>query len=804
MVTSYFNTLLLPFLEKSSMAEIKEKKKRNFRKQTIILWLLLLSPIGFFWLLMVGISNNMLGELPTFEELENPKSSLATEVYTAGGMVLGKYFKENRSNAEHKNISLFVIQGLISTEDERFYEHSGIDLRGLVRAISFAGTKGGASTITQQLAKMLFTQERSRNKIKRVIQKLKEWVIAIRLERQYTKNEIITMYLNKFDFINNAVGIKSAAQVYFNSLPDSLNLMESAVLVGMAKNPSLYNPRRFVHRSLDRRNTVLSQMVRNDLLTQEVYDSIKEIPTLLDYQSVDHSLGRAAYFREVLRAYLHQITGAKDKDGKYIMAKVDGKRYDIYRDGLKVFTTLDSRLQEYAEYGVSQHLGTELQSDFWKHIKRKKNAPFANDISKARVDRIINQAVKRSPLYYELNKSGMSQDSIELVFNTPVPSKLFTWNGDIDSVISPIDKIRYNKCFLQTGMMSINPHNGYIKAWVGGINHKHFAYDHVKQSKRQMGSIIKPFVYALAITDKGLSPCYKIPNVPYTFEKGLYGLLQDWTPHNPGRDYGGEISLAYGLSNSLNTITAWVMKQVTPQAVVNFVRKAGITSEMDAVPSLCLGVPDVSLYEMVGAYASFANKGQWLEPIFVTRILDKEGNEIYNNLNKRKSNTVLSEEDAYVMLQLLKGTVDGVRGSQDGIKMERRTGTAMRLRFPKTTRPYAGISKTTEIAAKTGTTQSQADGWFMGITPDLVSGVWVGGEDRDIRFSNLSKGSGTNMALPIWGYYMNKVYADSSLKISKGKFEKPEGPINVEVNCEKMNGEPDNRLDFNPEDLYDL
>jgi len=353
-------------------------------------------------------------------------------------------------------------------------------------------------------------------------------------------------------------------------------------------------------------------------------------------------------------------------------------------------------------------------------------------------------------------------------------------------------------------MMSMNPHNGYIKAWVGGINHKHFSYDHVRQSKRQIGSTIKPFVYALAITDKGISPCYKIPNVPYTFEKGLYGIMSDWTPHNPGRDYGGEISLAYGLSNSLNTITAWVMKQVTPQAVVNFVKKAGIESEMDPVPSLCLGVPDASLFEMVGAYSSFANKGQWLEPIFVTRILDKEGNEIFNNLVKRKSNTVLSEEDAYAMLQLLKGTVDGVRGSQDGVKPVRKTGTAMRLRFPKETRPYAGIPRTTEIAAKTGTTQSQADGWFMGITPDLVSGVWVGGEDRDIRFSNLTKGSGTNMALPIWGYYMNRVYADSSLSISKGKFEKPEGELNVEVDCEKANGEGGNIWDPDPVDDFDL
>ncbi|MBD79080.1 MAG: penicillin-binding protein [Crocinitomicaceae bacterium] len=763
------------------MSEKKQVKKKKYRKQVLILWLLLLVPIGLFWLLMVGISNDLLGELPTFEDLENPKSNLATEVYTADGRLLGKYFKENRSNAEFNNISPHVINALVATEDERYNEHSGIDLRGLIRAIAYGGTNGGASTITQQLAKMLFTEVRSKNIVEAIIQKLKEWVIAVRLERQYTKSEILTMYLNKFDFINNAVGIKSASQVYFNKLPDSLNLLESAVLVGMAKNPSRYNPRRFPERSLNRRNTVLMQLVRNEYLTQAEYDSLKEIPIVLDYQKVDHTLGRAAYFREVLRAYLHKITKEKDEDGNYILAKPDGKKYDIYRDGLKIFTTIDSRMQEYAEYGVSQHLGTELQADFWRHIKRKKNTPFANDISKARVDRILNAAMKRSALYYELKQSGMSQDSIKLVFNTPVATKVFTWKGEKDTVLSPYEKLRYNKCFLQTGMMSINPHNGYIKAWVGGINHKHFSYDHVKQAKRQIGSTIKPFVYAMAVTDKGISPCYKVPNHPYTFEKGQYGLLKDWTPHNPGREYGGEVSLAYGLANSLNTITAWVMKQVTPQAVVSFIRKAGINSEMDPVPSLCLGVPDVSLFEMVGAYASFANKGQWLEPIFVTRILDKEGNEIFNNLTNRKSNTVLSEEDAYVMLQLLKGTVNGVRGGLEG----KRTGTAMRLRFSKDIRPYGGIPRNIEIAAKTGTTQDQADGWFIGITPDLVSGVWVGGEDRDIRFSNLSKGSGTNMALPVWGYYMNKVYADSSLAISKGKFEKPPGPLPVETNCEK-------------------
>lgn len=780
------------------MAQNQEKKKRNYRKQALILWALLLSPILVFWLTMLGVSNGMFGELPTFEELENPKNDLATEVYTADGRILGKYFRENRSIAEFKNISPHMINGLVATEDERFYSHSGIDLRGLTRALVYGGTNGGASTITQQLAKMLF-HERPKTLPARLKQKLKEWVISVRLERHYTKNEILAMYLNRFDFIYQAVGIKSAAQVYFNTSSDSLNILESAVLVGMAKNPVLFNPIRFPDRALKRRNAVLYQMVRNDYLSKEEFDSLKEIPIRLDFKKVDHNLGSAPYFREELRKYLTRLTKEKNEDGSYKIAKPNGERYDIYRDGLKIFTTIDSRLQEYAEYGMKQHLGTELQKDFWNHIKRKKRSPFANDVGQDRVDRIMRATMKRTDLYRELKKSKMSEDSINIIFNTPVPTKVFTWSGEKDTVLSPLQELRYKKCFLQTGMMSINPHNGYIKAWVGGINHKHFSYDHVQLGKRQIGSTIKPFVYALAITHKGLSPCYEVANVPYTFEKEEYNLLKDWTPHNPGRKYGGMVSLKYGLANSLNNVTAWIMQQVTPQAVVSFIRKAGIHSEMDPVPALCLGTPDVSLYEMVGAYSSFANKGQWLEPIFVTRIVDKDGNEIFNNLSHRKSNTVMSEEDAYLMLELMKGTTVGVRGGLENKK----TGTAMRLRFSKDIRPYGGIPYKVPIAGKTGTTQDQADGWFMGITPDLVTGVWVGGEDRDIRFSNLSKGSGTNMALPLFGYYMNKIYADSSLEISQGDFEKPEKPLSIEIDCQMMKRSGGGGFDDSEENAFD-
>ena len=526
-------------------------------------------------------------------------------------------------------------------------------------------------------------------------------------------------------------------------------------------------------------------MKRNERITEEEYDSLRQVPLILDYRNVDHKEGVAPYFREALRAYVHKLTSEKDEDGHYKIAKANGEPYNIYRDGLKIYTTIDSRLQAYAEYAVNEHMGKELQKDFWNHIKRKKHPPFSDQMSESQIQGLMKTAMTRSDLYSELKREGLSKDSIEKVFNTPVPTKVFTWAGEKDTILSPLALIEYNKCFLQTGMMSVDPKNGFIKAWVGGFNYKHFAYDHVAQGKRQIGSTIKPFVYALAIMDKGMSPCTEIPNVPYTFEKGEYGLLKDWTPHNPGKDYGYSVTLKYGLANSLNTITAYVMRQVSPQAVVNFVKKAGINSDMDPVPSLCLGVADVSLYEMVGAYASFANKGQWLEPIFVTRIVDKDGNEIFNNLQKRKSNSVMSERDAYVMLELLKGTTTYNYCRDLGT---RKGGTAIRLRFDKATRPYGGIPAEIPIAGKTGTTQNQSDGWFMGITPDLVTGVWVGGEDRAIRFSNLEKGSGTNMALPIWGYYMNKVYADKTLDISKGDFEKPSEPIDIKLNCEEGGG----------------
>lgn len=758
------------------MTSNPEKRKTLYRNVRLF-WILALSPFVLAVICLTSIA--VFSDLPSFDELENPKSNLATEIYTADGRVLGKFFRENRTNARFSEISPHVVHALVATEDERFYEHSGIDFRRLFTATLYLGTRGGASTITQQLAKLLF-HERPDTKIERVIQKLQEWIIALRLEKQYTKHEIITMYLNKFDFINNAVGIKSAAQVYFNTTADSLDLVQAATLVGMVKNPSLFNPRRRAEMCLQRRNVVFYQMKRNDLLDEPTFDSLRQIPLELQFRSADHKEGVAPYFREVLRAFVTRKLDEKNDDDEFVIHKPDGSKYDLYRDGLKIYTTIDWRMQQYAEWAMTQHYGTELQRDFWVHIKRKKNPPFGNDVAQSEIDKIMDLAVKRSDLYRELKAEGMSEDSIKIVFNTPQKVTVFSWNGEIDTVMSPLEHLRYNKCFLQSGLMSVHPQNGHIKAWVGGVNFKHFSYDHVYQSRRQIGSTIKPFIYAMGIIDMGMSPCDEVANVPYTFERGQYGLLSDWTPHNPGKDYGGSVLLKVGLAKSMNNITAYVMKQTSPQAVVDFVRRAGLEGKIDPVPSLCLGVADVSLYEMVGAYASFANRGLYLQPLFVTRIVDKDGSEIYNGMVTRKSNVVMSERDAYVMLELMKGVASYTYNKSSG---KREAGTAIRLRFDKSVRPYGGIPASTPIAGKTGTTQNQSDGWFIGITPDLVTGVWSGAEDRAVRFSNLEKGSGTNMALPVWGYFMNKIYSDNSLRISKGDFQKPSEALDIDLNC---------------------
>ncbi len=790
--------------------EVQTPSPSNKRKIILFFWAFFGVGLIVVTLFFYSLSMGWIWELPSFEELENPKSNLATEVITADNQLIGKYYSENRTHINFNQIPKEMVQALVATEDERFYDHSGIDIRGLARAIAYMGTKGGASTITQQLAKLLF-HEPSSSTIGRIKQKLMEWVIAAKLERQYTKEEILTMYLNKFDFINNAVGIESAAQVYFGKPANELEIHESALLVGMCKNPAYFNPRRFEERSINRRNTVFGQMQRNKIISPAECDSLKTLPLDLEYTSAGHRDGLAPYFREVLRAELRKLFTEKDEEGNYLLSHPDGTPFDIYRDGLKIYTTLDARMQRYAENAVKTHLGNELQSDFNRRNTNKRNPPFSNDLTDKQAERIVNQAKRRSPRYLiltgkqcancgrrgdfvaEQKVDGKSMwvctasdcghqqhkvpvDSIAILFNTPTPMNVFSWGGEIDTVMTPLDSIKYYKGFLQAGLMSMDPKTGEVKAWVGGIDYDYFAYDHVRQSRRQVGSTFKPFVYALAI-EAGYSPCYEVPNILYSFKKGEWGLLRDWTPKNSDGEYGFNVSLKYGLANSMNTITAYVMKKFGPPAVIEYARRMGITSPLDTVPSLALGVADISLYEMVGANATFANKGIWQKPIFITRIEDKNGMVIkeFRPITKE----AMSEENAYAMLNLMKGVVDGVRGGPE----QKKTGTGIRLRYNSPKRDYDDIRY--PIAGKTGTTQNNSDGWFMGVTPDLVTGVWVGADDRSVRFNSTYYGQGANTALPIWGYYMKQVWADSTIDVSKEDFEKPNKPLTIQLDCSK-------------------
>jgi len=806
----------------------KEQNKSSNKKRFIIFWCVVLFPVLLLYIIMWGANTGSLGfdPLPSLEELENPKSNLASEIITSDGKTVGKYFLQNRTNVKYEDLSPFLVDALIATEDERYREHSGIDFRGLVRAVVNLGKAGGASTITQQLAKMMFEHDRSLSLVEKIKQKLQEQIIAVELEKRYTKNEIIIMYYNKFDFIYNAVGIKSACNVYFNKQPIDLNIEEAAILVGMAKNPSLYNPKRFPENALKRREVVFSQMKRSGMITQEVYDSLRVLPITLDYKVVDHGEGIAPYFRETLRLKLQKMLKEKDSDGEYIYAKSDGTPYNIYRDGLKIFTTINSRMQKHAEDAVEDYIANTLQRQFNRHLKRVRTKRYPYDggykgISENQFTSIMKSSKEKTPRFRILSgkecencgrrgknvkKEGKfyqcqaedcqykrwatNQDSIDIIFNSEIKMQVFSHQGSIDTLLTPNDSIKYYKTFLHTGLMSVDPHTGYIKAWVGGVNFQNFAYDHVT-STRQVGSTFKPFVYVTAIQN-GYSPCYEVPNVRYTFHKGEFGLLKDWTPKNSGGPNNGcPVSLKYALANSMNTITAWVMKQFGPQAVMDQARAMGIKNHLDPVPSLCLGVADLSVYEMVGANATFANKGVYIEPTMFTRIEDKHGNVIIDRNPETKE--AMSEESAYIMLDLMKGIVDGEYNKCMGDDRVARgkngmytAGTGMRLRGRiSERRPYVGHKY--PIAGKTGTTQNNSDGWFMGLTPDLVTGVWVGADERAIRFATTDMGQGANTALPVWGYYMQKVKADKKLNYPDKDFEKPEKPLSVELDCKKYN-----------------
>lgn len=737
----------------------KKKDKRSIIKYIAFFWVAILVIFSSSFLLIWAVGKGYLGELPSFEELENPKSFVASEVYSSDDILLGKYYKENRSNAKFSELSPNIIKALIATEDIRYEDHSGIDIRGLIRVaiktIILRQETGGGSTITQQLAKNLFPRKKFKSIPEKVITKIKEWYTAIKLERNYTKNEIITMYLNTVEFGSNSFGIKAASRVFFNTSTNKLSMEESALLIGLLKGTTIFSPVRHPERALKRRNIVLSQIHKYGYLNKAEFDSLQALPIKLDYKEEDHNAGLAPYFREVLREHLHKWSKQAYKP--------DGTTYDIYRDGLKVYTTIDSRMQHYAEVSVTEHL-KPLQEIFFKHWKGK--VPWGKN------NKVIEDAMKRSNRYLELKKEGVSEDSIRKNFKTPTKMTIFTWKGEIDTIMSPFDSIKYYQYFLQTGFMSIEPHTGYIRAWVGGINHKFFKYDHVKTGRRQVGSTFKPFVYTVAV-DNGYSPCYKVPNVPVTI---IDGLGRPWIPENSDTLFDNKIiTLKSALANSINRVTAYLIKQFGPQSVIEVARRMGITSPIDSVPAICLGTPDISVYELVGAYSTFANKGVWNEPIFVTRIEDKNGN-IIEEFTPRQIDA-LSEETAYVMLNLLKYVVE--------------RGTGMRVRFRyKLLNPIAG---------KTGTTQNHSDGWFIGITPELITGLWVGNEDRSVHFRSLEYGQGASLALPIFGLYMQKVYADSTINLSQGDFDKPMKEINIEVDCSKYDKLHQNYTDFGSE-----
>ena len=742
-------------------------KKTSQRQKVFSVWLFVLSPVIILLVTLYLTSVGLFGDLPSFEQLENPKSNLATEIISSDGVVLGKYFFENRSNVKYHELSPMLVNALLSTEDIRFKSHSGIDVRALLRAVKGIVTgsnSGGASTITQQLAKMLFT-EKPASGLERVMQKFKEWIIAVKLERQYTKEEILTMYLNKFDFINNAVGIKSASQIYFNTTTDALTVEQSAMLVGMLKNPSLYNPNRRLELTQERRNVVLSQMKKYDFITPSEYDSISSNPIVLDFKKASHNEGLAPYLREYLRGELKEWCKNNQK--------ADGSNYNLYTDGLKIYTTINSKMQQYAEEAVHSHIAS-LQDDFFKHWKGYTNAPFPEDFDKDQIYSILEQAMKRTDRYKKLKSRNASKKEIYSAFRTKTPMRVFTWEGEKDTIITPLDSIRYYKYFIHSGMMSMDPKTGHVRAYVGGINYKYFKYDHVKVGKRQVGSTFKPFLYALAIQE-GYSPCYEMPNVPVVFEKNQWGLPdKDWVPRNSDDKYEGILmNLRFGLANSINTITAYIMKQFGPHSVLDLAKKMGITSKLDPVPSICLGTFDLSVYEMVGAYSTFVNKGIWTEPIIVSRIEDKNGI-LLQDFNP-KTNEAMSEKTANLMVRMLQGVVDGVYNPHADVTM----GTGVRLK-----RKYEFEN---EIGGKTGTTQNNSDGWFMGITPNLVTGVWSGNEDRSVHFRNTLYGQGANMALPVWAEYMQRIYADSlTLGIYPESFEIPQS-IDVLLDCGSKN-----------------
>jgi penicillin-binding protein 1A len=749
------------------------KIKSNFKKYIIRFWIVYVFSLVILALFFFFISIGWLGYMPSLEELENPRSNLASEIYSADQQLLGKFYIENRSNIHYSELSPNLINALIATEDIRFEKHSGVDFRAFFRVfygVMTGDNKGGGSTITQQLAKNLFPRKNNPGFLTTVMSKFKEWVVAIKLERNYTKEEILALYFNTVDFGNMAFGIKSASITYFNKEPKDLNIEEAAMLVGMLKAPSWYNPVRNNARALKRREVVLYQMYHYSFITRDQYDALKSKPIdLKQFQVQDHTNGLAPYFREYLRMIMSANKPNKDEyvDNEQYRQdsiewvtnelygwlsknpKPDGSQYNLYRDGLRIYTTLNSKMQKYAEEAVVEHLSTDIQPEFFKHWKGVKNAPFTfpNETAPDEVERLITSAIKRTDRYRLLKEANASSSDIFQAFNTKVPMRVFTWRGDRDTIMSPRDSILYYKYYLQSGLMSVEPQTGFVRAYVGGINYKHFQYDHVKLLRRQVGSTFKPFVYTLAMQEGSYNPCSMVPN---TVQVITLPSGQTWSPSNSS-DYkdGQMVTLKEALAHSINRVSAYLIKQYSPQSVIKVARKMGVVSYIDPVPSICVGAADLSLYEMVGAMNTFANKGVYIQPIFVSRIEDKNGNVLRGFVPRQEE--AMSAETAFQMITLMKGVVE--------------TGTGIRIRYKyKLMNPIAG---------KTGTTQNNSDGWFMGLTPDLVTGVWVGAEDRSVHFRSTNLGQGANTALPIWALYMKRIYDDPTIKINMGDFERP-------------------------------
>ncbi|MGB2482834.1 MAG: penicillin-binding protein 1A [Flavobacteriaceae bacterium] len=769
------------------MVARKKSKSSKFKKPKRWFWFWFLAGISLIPFVFILASLGFMGAMPDHTALENPRTNLATEIISSDGVTIGKfYYRDNRTPVGYDELPKHLVDALIATEDFRFNDHAGIDLKGTLRAVIKLGKDGGGSTISQQLAKQLFHGEGSKNKFGRITQKIKEWIIATRLEKQYTKEEIIAQYFNIYDFGNNADGIRSASRIYFGKEPSNLSISESAMLVGMFKNSSLYNPRpnRNPIGTRNRRNVVLSQMAKYNFISETLKDSLQSTALNLNYTPESHREGIATYFRAYLKEFLKEWASNNRKR--------NGEKYNIYKDGLRVYTTIDSRMQTIAEQSVSEHMKS-LQAEFFVQNTKKRNptAPFS-ELEDEEVEQLLELGMRRSERWrkmrYDLKKP---KEEIIASFKKPIPMKIFSWtalNNEIDTIMTPMDSMRYYKSFLRAGMMSMEPQTGFVKAWVGGYNYKHFQYDMVKQGKRQVGSTFKPFVYAAAIDQLHLSPCDSLPKAQITIPAMKHGNMKPWTPKNSSDNYSGFETLKSGLANSRNTITARLMNEIGPNPVINLAMKLGIEQNIPPVPSISLGTPDLSIYEMVAAYSTFANKGVYTKPVMVTRIEDKNGTLLYQFSPETRD--VLSEEIAYVTVNLMEGVTEFGSGqrlrhnfaSDQIVYQEVVTGYPYEFENP--------------IAGKTGTTQNQSDGWFMGMVPNLVTGVWVGGEDRATHFENITYGQGATMALPIWANFMKRCYLVEELGISKDEFEKPE-LLTIETEC-------DNYLDQEMNELNEI